>query len=233
MAMRDEMTEIPFDIVGFDLDGTLLDTSGDLTDATNHALQLAGRESLTPDEVKPMIGLGAKHMLEQGLLATGGIPEAEFKPLYRELLKFYEANVAVKTRLFPGGEDMLGALDDAGVTYGVVTNKFESLAVKALTELGLMNRMAFVIGGDTMGKGNAKPSRKPIDEMIRRSGYEIGNARAVFIGDSRFDMEAARNAGLPSIAVSFGFLHQPVEELGADMIIDHFDDLIPALANFG
>lgn len=233
MGIRDEMTEIPFDIVGFDLDGTLLDTSGDLADAINHALQLAGRGCLMPDEIKPMIGLGAKYMLEQGLLATGGMADIEFKPLYRELLKFYEDNVAVKTRLFPGGENMLDALDEAGVTYGIVTNKFENLAVKLLSELGLIDRMAFVIGGDTMGKGNAKPSRKPIDEMIRRSGYEIGKARAVFIGDSRFDIEAAKNAGLPSIAVSFGFLHQPVEELGADMIIDHFDDLIGALVNIG
>ncbi len=227
------MAGIPFDIVGFDLDGTLLDTSGDLTDATNYALDIAGRSALTAEQVKPMIGLGAKHMLEQGLEATGGIPAEDFKPLYKELLAFYEANVAVKTHLFDGGAAMLDALDDAGVVYGVVTNKFESLAVKALSELGLSERMAFVIGGDTMGKGNAKPSRKPIDEMIRRAGFELGQARAVFIGDSIYDIMAAQNAGIANVAVSFGFLHQPVEELGADVIIDHFDELLPALQKMG
>lgn len=225
--------KIPFDIVGFDLDGTLLDTSGDLTDATNHALALAGRDPLTCDEVKPMVGLGAKHMLQKGLEATGGIPEAEFKPLYIELLKFYEANVAVKTRPFNGAVAALDGLDAAGIKYGVVTNKFESLASDALSQLGLADRLAFLIGGDTMGKGNAKPSAKPILEMIRRAGGTPGSSRAIYIGDSIHDITAAKNANIPSIAVSFGFLHQPVEELGADVIIDHFDELLPALQSFG
>ena len=175
-----------------------------------------------------MIGLGAKHMLEQGLAASGGIPDDEFKPLYIELLKFYEANVAVKTRPFDGAVAVLDGLDAAGIKYGIVTNKFESLAAKALTELGLLDRMAFLIGGDTMGKGNAKPSAKPIFEMVRRAGGTPETSRAIFIGDSIFDIQAAKNADIPSVACSFGFLHDPVEELGADIIIDHFDDL-PAM----
>ncbi len=223
------MTNFAFDIIGFDLDGTLLDTSGDLTHATNHALALAGRAPLTQEQVKPMIGLGAKHMLERGMEATGGIPADDFKRLYRALLKYYEANIAVETQPYPGLLAVLNQCDIWGVKYGVVTNKFEGLAVQVLAELDLLDRMAFVIGGDTMGPGNSKPSAVPIYEMVRRAG----GGRAAFVGDSIYDVMAAKNAGIPSIAVSFGFLHQPVEELGADAIIDHYDELFDCIRLLG
>lgn len=219
------MADNPFDIVGFDLDGTLLDTSADLTAAVNHTLARAGKPPLTVDEVKPMIGGGAKLMLQHGLKAAGGIADDEFKPLYRELLRYYEANISCHTRLFPGGEAMLDELDAMGIRYGVVTNKFESLAVKLLGELGLLDRMVTVIGGDTLGPERAKPKADPIHELIAR----CGGGRAVFIGDSIYDTMAARAAGIPSIACSFGFLMHSLEEMNADAVIDHFDELIPQL----
>ena len=219
------MVSFPFDILGFDLDGTLVDTSGDLTAAVNHALALVGRPALTPEQVKPMIGGGAKLMLQHGLDATGGIAEGEFKPLYRALLGYYEDHVSVHSRLYPGGAELLDRLDAMGIKYAVVTNKFESLAVKLLTEMGLIDRIATVLGADTLGIENAKPSAAPIHEMIKR----CGGGRAAFVGDSIYDVMAARNAGIPSVAVSFGFVHAPVEELGADAVIDHWDELIPTL----
>ena len=223
------MTKFPFDIIGFDLDGTLLDTSGDLTAAVNHALAQVNRPPLTPDAVKPMIGGGAKLMLEHGLNATGGIPAEEFKPLYRALLRYYEDHIAVHTRPFPGALDMLDQLDAMGVKYAVVSNKFESLCTKALGELGLLERMETVIGGDTLGKDNAKPSAAPIHEMVAR----CGGGRAAFIGDSIYDTMAARNAGIPSVACSFGFLMYSIEEMNADAVIDHFDELIAVLQRLG
>ena len=223
------MTKFPFDIIGFDLDGTLLDTSGDLTAAVNHALALVNRTPLTPDAVKPMIGGGAKLMLEHGLNASGGIPAEEFKPLYRALLRYYEDHIAVHTRPFPGALDVLDQLDAMGVKYAVVSNKFESLCTKALGELGLLERMETVIGGDTLGKDNAKPSAAPIHEMIAR----CGGGRAVFIGDSIYDTMAARNAGIPSVACRFGFLMHSLEEMNADAEIDHFDELIAVLQRLG
>ncbi len=219
------MAKFPFDIIGFDLDGTLLDTSGDLTAAVNHALALAGRAPLSRDKVKTLIGGGAKLMLQHGLAESGGLPEEEFKPLYRALLSYYEAHVSVHSVPFPGAVSLLDTLDSMGVQYGVVTNKFESLARKVLDDLGLADRMGCIIGADTLGKENAKPSGAPIAEMIRL----CGGGRAAYIGDSIYDVMAARNAGVPSVAVSFGFLHGPVEDLGADMVIDHFDELITAL----
>lgn len=223
------MADFPFAIVGFDLDGTLLDTSGDLTAAVNHALAEAGRPLLTVEQVKPMIGGGAKHMLAQGMAATGGCSDEELHRLYKLLLAYYEANIANTTRPFAGAMAALDRLEAMGVRVTIVTNKFESLAAKVLGELGIRDRFAALIGGDTMGPGLAKPHRAPIDEMVRRAG----GGSAAFVGDSIYDIMAAKNAGLPSVAVSFGFLMQPVEELEADAVIDHFDELIPALERLG
>jgi phosphoglycolate phosphatase len=223
------MNDFPFAIVGFDLDGTLVDTAGDISAALNHALSLAARPPLDEAAVRPMIGLGSAHLLEQALAATGGVPGGDFKRLYRELIDYYEANIAVHSRPFPGLTEALDRLDALGVRTAVMTNKLERLARRLLGELGLADRMAAIIGGDTLGPGKAKPSPEPIRAMIDA----CGGGRTAFVGDSIFDVMAARGAGATSIAVSFGFLHQPVGELGADHIIDHFDELIPLLGETG
>jgi phosphoglycolate phosphatase len=219
----------PFDIIGFDLDGTLVDTSGDLTAAVNHVLAGAGRLLLTAQTVKQHIGGGAKLMLQRGLEATGGIPGDDFKQLYKQMLGFYEANISVHSCPFDGALAVLDKLDSMGVRYAVVTNKFENLAVKLLTNLNLAHRMGCIIGADTLGKENAKPSGAPIIEMIQR----CGGGRTAYVGDSIYDIMAAKNAGVPSVAVSFGFLHGPVGELGADAVINHFDELLPVLGAQG
>ncbi|MBD8640483.1 HAD hydrolase-like protein [Sphingomonas sp. CFBP 13733] len=230
------MTHFSFDIVGFDLDGTLLDTSGDLTAAVNHALALADRPALSVEQVKPMIGGGARHMLKQGLTATGGYDEAMLDRLHAALLAYYEAHICVLTRPYPGVIEALDALAARGVTIGIVTNKIERFARTVLDELGLTDRFACILGGDTMAEG--KPSPMPIHEMVRqcavvadakRAGAQSAAPRAAFVGDSIFDIQAGQAAGLPTIACSFGFLMQPVDELGAEAVIDGFDALIPAL----
>ena len=215
----------PFDIVGFDLDGTLLDTSGDLAAAVNHALASANRPLLTVEQVKPMIGGGARHMLAQGMAATGGCDDATLDVLHRRLLDYYEANIAVLTQPYPGTLDALDQLAARGARIAVVTNKLEGLARKLLDALELTRRFDCIIGGDTMGPGNAKPSPKPIYEMLAR----CGGGTAAFVGDSIFDIRAGQAAGLPTVACSFGFLMQPVDELGADAVIDGYDELIPTL----
>ncbi|MFD1612564.1 HAD-IA family hydrolase [Sphingomonas tabacisoli] len=214
-----------FDIVGFDLDGTLLDTSVTLTRAVNYTLAQAGRPLLDVDEVRPMIGGGAKRMLEKALTESGGCDPAQMRRLYHVLLDYYGENVSEGSVPFPGLTDALDRLQADGVRLAIVTNKFESFARKLLDEVGLLDRFVAVIGGDTMGKGNAKPSAAPIREMIVRAG----GGSAAFVGDSIYDTLAAKNAGIPSIAVSFGFLLGTVEELEADAVIDHYDELIPTL----
>jgi phosphoglycolate phosphatase len=219
------MNDFPFAIVGFDLDGTLVDTAGDITAALNHALSLAARPPLAEAAVRPMIGLGSAHLLEQALAATGSVPGGDFKRLYRELIGYYEANIAVHSRAFPGLTEALDRLDALGVRTAVMTNKLERLARRLLGELGLADRMAAIIGGDTLGPGKAKPSPEPIRAMIEA----CGGGRTAFVGDSIVDVMAARGAGATSVAVGFGFLNQPVEELGADHVIGDYAELVPLL----
>lgn len=218
------MTDFPFRIVGFDLDGTLVDTAADLTAAVNHALALIDRAPLTVAEVRPMIGLGAKHMLDQGLLATGGAPEGEVERLYPELLRYYETHIAVHSRAFPGLTDALDRLDALGVRTTVVTNKAERMARILLGDLDLADRMAVIIGGDTLGV--RKPSPEPILAMID----QCGGGRTAFVGDSIYDVMAAKAAGTPSILAGFGFLDRPAVAFGADHVIDHYEELVPLLA---
>ncbi|MBB6424672.1 HAD hydrolase-like protein [Sphingopyxis sp. JAI128] len=220
------MDGFPFATVGFDLDGTLLDTLGDLAAAVNHVLATIDRAPLSADAVRPLVGLGTTHLLEGALAATGGIPQDDVPRLLHELLAYYEAHIAVRSRPFPGLIAALDRLDTMGVRTAVVTNKLERLARQLLGELGLADRMATIIGGDTLGPGKAKPSPAPVRAMIER----CGGGRAALIGDSIFDVEAARGAGATSVLVSFGFLHRPAAEHGADHIIDHFDELVPLLA---
>lgn len=224
------MIDFPFDIVGFDLDGTLLDTSGDLTAAVNHTLAIAGKPPLTTEEVKPMIGGGAKLMLEHGLKAAGGIAEEDFRPLYRAMMAYYTEHVSVHTKPFPGAVELLDRLDAMGVKYGVVTNKFESLATKALSDLGLFDRMVTVIGVDTLGKERAKPKGDPIIELIARAQAKGARGpRTAFVGDSIYDTMSAKAAGVPSVACAFGFLMHSLDEMDADAVIDHFDELVGVL----
>ncbi len=215
----------PFDIVGFDLDGTLLDTSGDITAAVNHALASAGRDALSIARVRTMIGGGSRHMLAQGLAATGGCSEEELDTLQRRLLDYYASNIAVETQPFPNCLSALDTLAARGARLAVVTNKTEALAKKLIAALDLTDRFVTVIGGDTLGPGRGKPSPAPIHEMIAR----LGGGTAAFVGDSIYDVEAAKAAAVPVVACSFGFLDRPVGELGADAIIDDYAELVPTL----
>lgn len=223
------MERFPFDIVGFDLDGTLLDTAYDLGHALNHALALAGRAPVPLDDVRRYVGGGTRSMLRNALDATGGVDETALPALQEALVAYYADNIAAHTRLFPGGEAMLEALEAAGVKLAIATNKLERLAVRLFAELGMLDRFACVIGGDTMGNGRAKPAPDMLHEMVAR----CGGGRAAFVGDTTFDVGAARAAGLPVVAVSFGFNDRPAHELGADAVIDHFDALVPALRRLG
>ena len=211
----------PFDIVGFDLDGTLLDTSGDLAAATNHALVSGGREALPVERIVPMVGGGARHLLAQALGGDG----AEADRLLPLLLDHYAANIAVHTRPFPHAIEAVDELRAIGVKVAVVTNKRASFTHQLLLHFGLLYRFACVIGGDTLGTGRQKPAPDMVLAMIEQGG----GGRAAFVGDSIYDVQAARAAGVPVVACSFGFSDRPVAMLGADAVIDGFDQLIPVL----
>jgi phosphoglycolate phosphatase len=229
-AQAAAMSGFPFDIVGFDLDGTLVDTAGDLGVAVNHALALIGREPVSEEETRHLIGGGSRKMLSRALDRTGGqVPEGEFAELYRKLLAKYEANIAVHSRPYPGCFAALDALAGEGCKLAVVTNKPEYLAVKLLDALGMSGRFASVLGGDTLGHGRGKPAPDMIFETIER----CGGGMFAMVGDSSFDVRAANAAGKPCVALSFGYNDMAIAELGADAVIDHYDELIPALEALG
>lgn len=218
------MQQFPFDIVGFDLDGTLLDTSGDIGAALNHALATGGRPPVPQHEVPRLIGGGSGQLLRTVLGDTAS--EAEFEYLQGVLLDYYAANIADHTRLFPGGAAMLDALAERGVRVAVATNKIEANAVRLFETIGLIGRFTCVIGGDTLGPGRSKPKPDMLHEMVAR----CGGGRAAFVGDTSYDVGAAKAAGMPVVAVTFGFHDHPPGELGADATIDHYDELLDVLA---
>lgn len=222
-ALAAHMTAIPFDIVGFDLDGTLLDTSGDLGAAVNHALSLAERPPVPQDQVSGLIGGGARLMLSRALALTGGAEGLDEEALFAALLDYYEANIAVHTALYPGGAEMLDALAARGTKLAVVTNKREHFTLKLFDALDLTRRFDCIIGA---GCYPLKPAPDALHAMVA----QCGGGRAAFVGDTTFDTRAARAAGLPCVAVDFGFNDAPPHKLGADAVIGHFDQLVPALS---
>lgn len=220
------MADFPFDIVGFDLDGTLVDSHRDLAPALNHALAVADRPPVAPETVREFIGGGTAMMLSRALEYTGGaLPDAEFQAALGELLAHYEAHIADRTVPYPGCLDALDALAGRGCKLAVVTNKIEVFSRKLLTELGMIDRFDAILGGDTLGPGRAKPAPDMIDTAI----LLCGGGRFAMVGDSTYDVRAAKNAKVPVVALSFGYNDLPADELGADAVIDHYEDLVGTL----
>ena len=224
------MTDFPFDGVGFDLDGTLLDTFRDLGTAVNHALNLGGFKPVPIDSSKDLIGGGAKIMLAKAVEAQGGMPEEDFHTLYKQMLKYYSEHNAVYTCPYPHAERTLNKLAERGVKMAVVTNKFEGFATKILSELGLDHHFVTIIGGDSMGRdADGKYLAKPAPDPILAAQERCAAERFAFVGDSTYDVKAAKNAGVPVVGAAYGYCDKPPQELGADAVIDSFEELIPTL----
>src|SRR4051794_21715722 len=217
------MADFPFGVVAFDLDGTLADTAPDLAAALNRVLAGLKRPTVDPDAVREMVGFGSKALLRRGLALTGAAPEALVEETYPLFLDHYAANICVGTRPYAGLEAALDELAARGVTLAICTNKLERLSRLLIEALGWRRRFAAIVGADTLPVG--KPDPRPLLEAIARAG----GRRAAFVGDSIVDARTARAAGIPFVAVSFGFSDRPASELGADAVIDDYDDLIPAL----
>lgn len=214
------MPPFPFDIVAFDLDGTLADTLPDIAAALNHALDALGRPRLAPEAVRPLIGGGARTLLKKAL---GDAGEACIERAYPIYLDHYAAHICVGTRPYPGVEAALDALAAQGARLAICTNKADRLTRLLIEALGWTARFAAIVGAGVLPA--RKPDPRPLTEAIARAG----GGRAVLVGDSIIDAETARAARLPFVAVSFGFADRPIEALGADAVIDDYAQLIPAL----
>lgn len=219
--------DFPFDVVAFDLDGTLADTAPDLTAALNHALGVMGRPPVPAEDVRHMVGHGARALLQKGLAATGEMTEELVEQGFPVFIDHYVAHIADSTTIFPGLNAALDQLAARGVKLAVCTNKAEGLARRCIDALGWADRFDALIGGDTLPV--RKPDPAPLFEAIAR----CGGGRAAYVGDSITDTDTGRNANIPTVAVSFGFSDRPPEQLDAAALIDHFDDLIPTLERLG
>jgi phosphoglycolate phosphatase len=217
------MPTLPFDVVVFDLDGTLADTAADLAAALNHALAGLGRPEVPAEKVRHLVGHGARALLRRGLAASGDASEALVEEGFPLFIDYYAANICRGTRPYPDVETALEALHRAGAKLAVCTNKVERLTHSLLDALGWRERFDAVVGGDTL------PVRKPDPAPVLEAVARAGGGRAAFVGDSITDADTARAAGVPFVAVSFGFSDRPVEALGADAVIDRYEDLLAAL----
>jgi len=217
-------------LVVFDLDGTLVDTAPDLSAAMNVILSREGLGELAPASVRLMVGRGARVLMERGLEAAGIVPDsARLDRLVDEFLAVYEQRIALESRPFPGAIEAVEALASNGARLAICTNKPERLSELLLGELGIREHFVSLIGGDSLMR--RKPFAEPLLEAIARAGCTP--AETVMVGDSVTDIQTARAAGVRVVGVSFGYSETAMADLGADAVIDHFDELGPALAKLG
>ncbi|MGH6743083.1 MAG: HAD-IA family hydrolase, partial [Bradyrhizobium sp.] len=173
-----------------------------------------------------LIGGGARAMIVRGIEAEGRvIVPGEIDRMFKDFIAYYSEHIADRSQPFPGLTGALDALDAGGCRLAVCTNKLERLSVLLLQQLGLAQRFAFICGQDTFGM------QKPDPEVLRRTVAAAGGSlqNTIMIGDSITDIRVARSAGVPVIAVDFGYSEQPVSALGPDRVISCFSQLPAAV----
>ena len=206
----------------FDLDGTLVDTAPDLTAALNHVLIHEGRPALPQAEVRNLVGHGARALIERGTSLDGPTPsEPELQRMLKLFLRFYGDNIANHSTLFPGVIETLEHFRAGQARLGICTNKPTGLTLALLAALNMQHHFEAILGSDSLSV--RKPDPRHLLETILQAGGDP--ARAIMVGDSATDIDTAKAAAIPVVAVSFGYTQTPVRELGADVVIDKFNDL--------
>jgi phosphoglycolate phosphatase len=221
--------DLPAPTIVFDLDGTLVDTAPDLIETLNVVFAREGMPPVDYATARNLIGGGAKAMLVRGIESEGRTVEpAKLQTMFDDFIAYYSAHVADRSLPFPGLTDALDRLAARGCRFAVCTNKLEGLSRLLLEKLELTSRFEAICGQDTFGM------QKPDPEVLRRTIAAAGGnmQHAVMIGDSATDIHTARAAGIPVIAVDFGYSETPVAEFGPDRMISHFDELPEAVAAF-
>jgi phosphoglycolate phosphatase len=225
-AMQPETAMDLQPIVVFDLDGTLADTAHDLIATLNVILGLEGLPALPLAQARDLIGAGARPLIQRGFAASNtALSEERLEVLYRAFLDYYHLHIADHSVLFAGAVEALDALSAQGFRLAVCTNKLEAHALELLKVLEVLDRFAFVAGKDSFPF--FKPDPRHLLETIARAGGDPG--RAVMVGDSRTDIDTAKAAGVPVVAVTFGYTDVPVRKLGPDAAIDEFRALPEAV----
>lgn len=214
-------------IIVFDLDGTLVETAPDLLASMNHALSHVGIAPIRDDRFRNYVGLGARVMLERAYEASGQSATREtLDDLMAHFLDYYLDTMPGASHPYDQVLETIAAFRAEGYLAAVCTNKLEASAVRLLQKLGIADLFAAICGQDTF------PVRKPDPAHLTGTIDMAGGDRrcALMIGDSNTDILTARAAGIPVVAVDFGYTEIPVVELGPDKVISHYSELDIALA---
>ena len=222
----DNLLATRFDTVIYDLDGTLIDSARDMGVAVSRVLADHGLPPISDQDARIFMGQGSKVTIGKAFAKNGRtLDDVALSAATREFVRYYEADPVSHTTAFDGVADVVARFARLGLKQGVCTNKFERPARTILGHLKLMPPISDVAGADTFPV--RKPDPKHILMLLARMGADPG--RAVMIGDSIHDAEAAHGAGIPAVLVSWGYTVKPASELGADAVIDRFDALPDAL----
>jgi phosphoglycolate phosphatase len=203
----------------FDLDGTLIDSSKDIADAINYAIEPAGIKPLTVSEIKTMVGYGITRLIESLIPLT---MEDSKEEAVNRFLEYYSKHLLDNTKPYPQVKETLSKLGN--YKKAVISNKREVFSKKILEGLGLLGFFDVVLGSDSVPE--RKPSPVPVFEVLKRA--EVSKEKAVIIGDSNLDIEAGRAAGVKTIAVTYGYRSKEVLK-EADFMIDTFGELLTKL----
>lgn len=209
-------------VLVFDLDGTLVDTAPDLLDSLNHCLVEAGLEAANPASLRQFVGHGGRVMIKRAIEAKNRIAEeAEIDGLLNVFLQHYASNIPGKSALYPGALEAVGRFRDAGYRVAICTNKYQSLSTALIDGLELTDRFAAICGADRFDF--RKPDPRHLTETIVEAGGSP--AAAVMVGDSRTDIDTAKAAGIPVVAVDWGYTDLPVAHYQPTTIISHYEEL--------
>jgi phosphoglycolate phosphatase len=212
--------------IAFDLDGTLVETAPDLVGTLNRLLAQQDLPPVPLESARNLIGHGAVALLKRGFEAAGAHwDEAGSPPLLEAFLADYLEHIADHSTAYPGSVEALDQLTARGAILCVATNKPTDLAVALFEAIGLSDRFAVICGPQSVSA--KKPDAAHIRETVLLAGGDP--ARAIMVGDSITDLDAARATGVPCILTSFGYTDTPAEALGADAVIAHFDELPAAI----
>ena len=207
----------------FDLDGTLADTSADLIAAANACFDGMGQSKPLDAEADALTAFhGGRAMLRLGFERLGVYwDEAAVDAQYPMLLDYYGDHIAVHTKLYPSVTPTLKELRGRGYLLGICTNKPEGLAETLMVKLGIREMFGALLGADTLSV--RKPDPEHLWETIRRLGGDL--KRSVLIGDTDNDRSAARNAGVPSVLVTFGPSGEAIKALEPEALLNHYSEL--------
>jgi phosphoglycolate phosphatase len=212
--------------ISFDLDGTLVDTAPDLVRSTNIVMDAAGLPRISLDSVRGMVGQGARALIVKAAAASDVVfSESDLDVHVAHFLEIYKAGLTELSRPFDGVDETLSLLNDQGAILSVCTNKPPHLANPVLQAFGLERHFKAIVGNGQAGVN--KPDARHLTYTIDACGGDV--TRALMVGDSITDVQAARNANIPVVLVSFGYTIEKASTLGADAIFDHYHEL-PDLA---